>query len=110
MYTKISTFAIFSIVIISSLLISINTFSTTVLAAESAGKNTGSSGTSNNRLSYNESPVEDSKKLSDCESKAAKDGSLTKQEVQSCYNQITSERTQVAKTILNSIGQLFASK
>lgn len=114
MYTKISTFSIFTIVIISSVLITINLFSVAVLAVKSgggltSGKNAGS-GTSDNRLSYNGSPMEDSKKLSDCESKAAKDGSLTKHEVQDCYNQINAERIQAANTILNSVGQLFSPK
>ena len=111
MYRMISTFVIFTILIISALFTTINALSVTVLAAQGgAGKNTESSSTSNNRLSYNGSPVEDSKKLSDCESKAAKDGSLTKQEVKDCYSQISSERTQAAKIILNSIGQLLSPK
>ena len=112
MYTRISTFVIFTILIISALFTTINALSVTVLAAQggATGKNTESSSTSNNRLSYNGSPVEDSKKLSDCESKAAKDGSLTKHEVQDCYNQINAERIQAANTILNSVGQLFSPK
>src|SRR5689334_10473460 len=112
MYRRISTFVIFTILIISALFTTINALSVTVLAAQggATGKNTESSSTSNNRLSYNGSPVEDSKKLSDCESKAAKDGSLTKQEVKDCYSQIRSERTQAAKIILNSIGQLLSPK
>jgi hypothetical protein len=111
MYTLTSTFVIFTILIILALFTTINALSVTVLAAQGgAGKNTASSSTSNNRLSYNGSPVEDSKKLSDCESKAAKDGSLTKQEVQDCYSQIRSERAQAAKIILNSIGQLLSPR
>jgi hypothetical protein len=114
MYTRISTFVIFTILIISALFTTAlftTHISVTVLAAQGgAGKNTESGSTSNNRLSYNGSPVEDSKKLSDCESKAAKDGSLTKQEVQDCYSQIRSERAQAAKIILNSIGQLLSPK
>ena len=112
MYRRISTFVIFTILIISALFTTINALSVTVLAAQggATGKNTKSSSTSNNRLSYNGSPVEDSKKLSDCESKAAKDGSLTKQEVKDCYSQISAERTQAAKIILNSIGQLLSPK